>query len=409
MAKFLAAGPPTDLKIMPHPQSHQSLAFHMEYKGKLLRCPERIRLPNRMELVKVPLTTLSNYAQPGGSVNQKFRGAGTASSCSAKRFYRCSVLFGLPGTNRPSPASALRRRRGVRARPPARVLARHFQLKKAQFNREPAMGGSNQFGIGIMNKIISSSLARTLAAVSAATLFSTGVCAQDLEKRVDALERKIDAVLELMQQQTNAKSASSAPSAVPAAKQATASNSTLERLRMEQLYLDVFTLPSTKKGEVPISVDEIAAGSEPVEAGSFKFGDFTKLDETRGLSSYEGGILQSWNGVLNIEKDGSHTFLLIGKKEQTKLALYNDCKTALFLNSEEITSISFNTDGFKEKKWTAQGKVPLQKGLYEFDFRLACRENNPATRDNVEIELRIASPDDRSAKPIPANLFGIKE
>jgi len=231
---------------------------------------------------------------------------------------------------------------------------------------------------------------------------------QALEQRMDRFENKFETLLNLLQQQPNANSFSSLPSAQHSTHAAN-SSAAPTRLRMGQVYLDVYTLPRTKNGRLPTSTDDVAAGSALVNAGYFGFGAFADAEGTKNLVSYKDAILLSWNGLMKISSAGQHSFVLVADKRSGKY-MGNECSSVLFVSNKEVVKLDFEYRNQKnEIKYTSQGKVNLDPGFYDFDLRLICNGNGPNTRETLKMELLVAAPGDRSAKPIPAEMFGIKE
>jgi hypothetical protein len=254
----------------------------------------------------------------------------------------------------------------------------------------------------------------SLALVGSLMASSAALAADDLAKRVDFLERKIDALITLMQQQQDARSGNTAPAqaaapVAPAASSATnAPASPQGSLRMGQLYLDVYTFPEIKRGDLPLATDHIAAGSTFADPKGFSFGDFVNLDGTKFLSNYEGTILLSWNGLVFVDSSGFNTFMLVAGKTNTG-RIGNDCQASVSIESKEAVNIPINLNTYEPKKWTAQGKLNLAQGFYNFDLRLVCRGNGPNTRQYLNLKMLLAGPGDRSPHEIPAERFGIME
>lgn len=228
---------------------------------------------------------------------------------------------------------------------------------------------------------------------------------QKLEEDVQGINRKFDALLELIQQQAPTVSAPTSGSAPSHALQAAVPPAKPESIRVGQLYLDVFALP-TIKGALPTEWAEIPIGSAAVEGNPFRFDAYQSLDATKQLVGHREGILMRWTGYLYIKKGGIHTFL---NKSEYNGGSYSDyCKSSIKINGSDVAVIDFDLSAHK-RIWIKQGKMALEPGFYDFQLSLVCSENHQFMWDRISVTASMAAPGERIASPIPASLFGIAE
>ncbi|WP_439530812.1 hypothetical protein [Pannonibacter sp.] len=271
-------------------------------------------------------------------------------------------------------------------------------------------------------------IARTRRSLALAALMSTAALlatpaalAQDLEQRVNNLERKLDALLDLMQQQMQANPA--VPAQAPHSAAATSSVASApvavpESIRMGQLYLDVHTMPYKaddsyymEASKIEAKPNGIAVGSVTVEpSGRFNYGEFVGDPALAPFARANALVQTVWSGVLKIEKTGSHAFQLsVGKEEGRDGA--KSCRASLKVEEKPIvTAIISNAGGWDQVYSTEQGAISLQPGFYDFSVYMACmRDSRMDVFERYGATLLMAAPGDRVAKPIPAQLFGIRE
>ncbi len=265
------------------------------------------------------------------------------------------------------------------------------------------------------------SLALAAFMSTAALIATPAALAQDLEQRVNNLERKLDALLDLMQQQMQANPAAPAQapqSAAAASPAASAPVAVPESIRMGQLYLDVHTMPYKANDSYYMEASKIAAqpngiavGGITVEpSGRFNYGEFVS-DPALATFARANALVQTvWSGVLKIDKTGSHAFQLSVGKEQGSSGA-NSCRASLDIEGKPIvTALLSNGDRSSQVYSTEQGSVSLQPGFYDFSVYMACmRGSSMGVFEGYGATLLMAAPGDRVAKPIPAHLFGIRE
>lgn len=265
---------------------------------------------------------------------------------------------------------------------------------------------------------ISYSMALSILLAGAALLPPTTAFAQDIEQRVDNLEHKIDALLELMQQQAAGGLAPQPPASAttPAAETPVA---VPESIRMGQLYLDVHTLSMSKAdldrasydaSAIPAEPNGIAVGSVVIEpSGRFEYGAFVSDPALAPFAQANALVQTVWNGVLQIDHTGPHAFQLsVGKEEGSSGG--RTCRASFNIGGKSIVStLISNTDSGRRVYSTEQGSISLQPGFYDFTVYVACIRWDGDVFERYGATLLMAAPGDRVAKPIPANRFGIRE
>lgn len=259
------------------------------------------------------------------------------------------------------------------------------------------------------------------ALMSTATLLATPAAhAQDLERRMDNLERKFDALLDLMQQQLPTRSPPVSPAGSSGGAASTKPVAVPESIRMGQLYLDLYTLPLSKTdaaraafnaSAIPADPNGVAVGSMIVEpAGQFKYGEFVADPALATFARANAMVQTVWNGLLKIDESGVHAFQLsVGKEAGPSGA--RTCRASLNIEGKPITTVFVsNAQDLNQVYSTEQGSISLQPGFYAFSLYVACiRFPGMDVFERYGATLLMAAPGDRVAKPIPAHLFGIRE
>ncbi len=245
---------------------------------------------------------------------------------------------------------------------------------------------------------------------------------EKLEKDVEGINRKFDALLDLMQQQMQANPAAPAQAPQSPAMEssvASAAAAAPESFRMGQLYLDVHTMPMSKAdvdrawsdaSAIPNTPNGIAVGSITVEpSGRFNYGEFIADPALTTFARTDALIQTVWNGVFRIDKTGSHAFQLSVGKEPGRYGA-RTCRASLEIEGKPIvTALINNADRGTQFYSTEQGSIALEAGFYDFSVYMACMRSDMAVFERYGATLLMAAPGDRVAKPIPAHLFGIRE
>lgn len=255
----------------------------------------------------------------------------------------------------------------------------------------------------------------SVAALLTATTAFAEPTIEELDMRMRAMENTMQSILELLQEQqatgTSPAAASSndtaeAPAAVPAGYQ------------MGGLYLDVFTRVFADNNEyvgmlydpkkLPNGPVGVPAGSALIKApNSFDYGAFGEESALSGFRQADALVGVQWSGVLQIEEDGEHTFLVQIKKNGRSSA--TTCRSVLRVSDKVVADALADYSGGGEQVDMAQSTQTLAKGIYDFSLWTNCQLQKDARGfDSIVTTVGLAAPGDRAPKPIPPERFGVQ-
>lgn len=254
-----------------------------------------------------------------------------------------------------------------------------------------------------------------LAALVGAALFAAAPAAaqpsnQELDQRMQRLERSVDTILDLLQ-------GNRAPAAQPAAASSAAPAPT--GIRWGMLHMDVHTRAMNQQeidaanrdpSALPAGPDDFPAGSVPVRAGAtFNLGAFTEDASLARLRNAQANVQVHWNGVLRIDAQGQHAFVLeLSKAEGFGIG---NCRGVLRLNDQIVidNGINFRFRGPNVQSSLIQGARNLAPGAYDFSLFVTCVRDNNDAFGLVTASLAMAGPGDRVPRPIAADRLGVRE
>ncbi|RUM06397.1 hypothetical protein [Rhizobium chutanense] len=239
---------------------------------------------------------------------------------------------------------------------------------------------------------------KTTTTLAALALSATAALAQssDLDGRVDALERKMDTILKLLQDREP--NAESKPQQTSAGLQPDGF--------VPGLYMDVY--PPLNKGiyeangarDIPTGIPAASVAISP--SSTLSYGEILNHDETRDFTTTGNETLPAvvFRGYLQIEERGRHAVGFNFKMNA------NSCVVKLQLNGKSVVDVYDTNKSF----YSNIPALDLAPGLYKMDLYLECRSTDrqfPFGDQNVTMML--ATPDDRAPKPAPSSVFYIKQ
>jgi hypothetical protein len=273
-------------------------------------------------------------------------------------------------------------------------------------------------------------------------LTSLGLCivvvpytaaATDQNAQIEALEKKIDALVDVIGQQQmtidtllqqrgagSTTSQSNTENTESGASSSLADNQLVSGMQLSVCPLSLDNdrrLPDACQGMAPASVQvrpEARLGFDAALKNG-TLGPFTKIKE--------GGVIGArWTGVLAVGKNGGHDFQLAlaysGKEYAGKVA----CRAVLRLAGQDVVRgfAEFVSDQ-NNPIVVEQGNQSLEPGLYDMEVFLSCFtafdrlrtvvSNPDMTRylQGVSMTLSFAEPRDKALKPIPADRIGVQK
>jgi hypothetical protein len=251
-----------------------------------------------------------------------------------------------------------------------------------------------------------------IVALMASSLSST-VLAQtpDLERRVDTIEKKLDALFELMQSQSG-QPAPARPSAAQAAGAVNQSDDGAVPEGYEPgMYLDVYATGITlndSNSDQPIP-DTYPSGSVKIPPmNTFPYGEILKHQELKDFANMGNSLAGvKYSGQLIIPKTGRHTF-------QLKLTIDGSqshyCISSFYMNENRQINLKNNRSMMTNEHST----IELYEGIYDYAIYTLCtiRGNDPRASEvyfnRIRSDLLMAGPSDRAPKPIPTSNFILK-
>jgi hypothetical protein len=220
----------------------------------------------------------------------------------------------------------------------------------------------------------------------------------DLERRVDSLEHKLDAIMELLQQQ---KGGATPP---PEAKQS--ADASAPEGFVPGLYLDAyasgreyFSAQLAKQADMPTGTPSASAAITP--ESSFKYDDLEGYSETKSFAvSGDFPPTVIYSGYLMIKEDGKHALGVNITPRRDR------CSTKLLMNGKELIS-RYSNEGTEFD--AANADLNLHRGLYKFQLYFRCAGHATFKYEGHKVDLVMAGPEDRAPKPISPDLFFIKQ
>lgn len=261
---------------------------------------------------------------------------------------------------------------------------------------------------------------RVLAATALSSVLGSAAIAEDINQRVDRIEQKLNALIDLLERQ-QAPQSPAASSAEPAESEydgGASSNETASSFRPGVLNLDLYanTLARDQQRKMNFDASEMPDGPLNAPAGSavvnvstsFAYDAFIKIQNLSRFKNADALVSIAWTGQVSIPDSGDYVF----QSELSKDRGYGvgSCKTVLRLNGQKITQAKFDASDGQSTSNVEQGKISLAKGLYDFSVWLSCvRYSSNDNLDQTSVFVSVVEPGARAPKPIPAEWLGISE
>lgn len=247
------------------------------------------------------------------------------------------------------------------------------------------------------------------AALMASSLLSSAVLAQtpDLERRVGTIEKKLDALIELMQSQQ----AQPAP-AQPAAAQASGAASQSDDGSVPEgyepgMYLDVYAtgLKLTNNNLDQTIPDTYPAGSVKISPmNTFPYGEILKHQELKAFADVGNSLVGvRYSGQMIIKSSGRHNFQLRISQSGSRYF----CISSFYINGDR----QIHMKNGESQVSTEQSTIKLYEGVYDYSVYTLCMSDinfqyaSNVNFDRVQTDLLMAGPNDRAPKPIPTSNF----
>lgn len=233
----------------------------------------------------------------------------------------------------------------------------------------------------------------------------------DLERRVGTIEKKLDALIELMQSRKGQPTP-----ARPAVGQVAGATSQSDDGAVPEgyepgMYLDVYATGITlNDNNVDQAIpDTYPSGSVKIQPmNTFPYGELLKHQELKDFANMGNSLAAvKYSGQLVIENPGQHTFQLkLNIESRNKYY----CISSFYLNDSRL--IHLKNDRYSMSN--QQSAIKLYAGIYNYAVFILCVNSPDYPRasdipfDKIRADVLMAGPNDRAPKPIPVSNFVVK-
>lgn len=248
-------------------------------------------------------------------------------------------------------------------------------------------------------------------ALAGATHAQSGPTNAELSKRIDALEMKMDALINLMIKNNMDRSVlapaspeQSAATQVPTLPSSSAAAKPTRPASEPGLTLDLYLVSAGNElTKLPLGDGIYPSATEFVaSASTFSLGAFAELPTMKRFSgNLDKNIAFNWIGLLNVEQSGTHVFDMA--MEGARESRTYQCAGALVIDDRVV--IDLKAKAAYSSEWSAnrQGIVELAQGLHKFSLWSHCID---PVFSRVQVNLLSKGPNDRAPRPVnPANLL----
>lgn len=224
---------------------------------------------------------------------------------------------------------------------------------------------------------------------------------QALKQRMNSLESKMDALIDLMQKQQSGQPAQTATNAAKV-------SGNLPEGYVPGMFLDVFEPVSTalrlERDERAVPTGTPAASVAISPSSVVSYAELLKHPETKRFAVENRNDIPSivLSGYLNIIENGKHTLGI----EMTDNTYAPACDAKLIINDKLVAS-KYMQD--RENFASASAGAKLTAGLYSFKIFFECEGGLPVGYDKKSIAFVMAGPNDRAPKAVPADRLLIKQ
>lgn len=258
------------------------------------------------------------------------------------------------------------------------------------------------------HKFFLSSVAATVSLVLGATgpaIAQSAPSNEELGKRVDSIETKLDALIDML-----AKDHSSTPASSTAASPAESSEEQSEIQLGDDyqkgLNLDLYLVPFADDVStvIPTPPDAIPSASEHVEyAERFELSAPANLETMkRFMKDMDKRVALQWSGFIKIPSSGQQIFSVEIAREYNVNS--NKCIARLEIDDHAVVQIVLD-DG---QMMSDQGALNLEEGVHKFALWGHC--NWQGSYSNlVYFNFLSKGPHDRAPQPIAADRFFTKD
>lgn len=225
-----------------------------------------------------------------------------------------------------------------------------------------------------------------------------------LEKRVDGMDTKLDALINLMTKQKGNSPPGATDAEQTSTQQAPAPSTQADNLQ-PGLNLDIYSIVIGPHDKIPASPTGFAAASQVVDwTQPFNLGGFERID---GLSQYARptgkSIGQLYSGNVRFSDSGDYVFQATLSKKGTGYPSANKCATSVIVDDTTVTTTYTNVSNFPPASSSENGSVKLQGGIHKVALWSIC--NSFGYDSRLEVEIAVKEPKDRTPKPIEASRF----
>lgn len=214
-----------------------------------------------------------------------------------------------------------------------------------------------------------------------------------IENRVDVMEKKLDALIELMQRKNPAASGNASESEMP------------QDEYYPGLYLDVWAPSSSSiQNQGPIyDIPGVPTASITVPPSSpLKFTEFLRHSETQKYSSSP-IVGVRFSGFIRIEKEGAFTFR---NEIGGDFGYDSACRSSFSINGKKVTSALKKGSVADDSPASDQAEVTLIPGIYKYSYFTICAKGLRYIDYNaVSSDLQMAIPGGRQLRNIPNNIL----
>jgi hypothetical protein len=239
----------------------------------------------------------------------------------------------------------------------------------------------------------------------------SGTTNAELGKRIDALEMKVDALIDLMiKNNMDRPVMAPAQTHAPASPQQAAAGSTpvmsassnapkaMRPASEPGLTLDLYLVPAGNElTKLPLGDGIYPSASEFVASSStFSLAAFAELPSMKRFSgNLDKNVALNWSGLLNVEQSGTHVFDMA--MEGARDSHTYQCAGALVIDDRVVVDLKAKANYISEWSANRQGIVELAQGLHKFSMWAHCLD--PAF-GRIQVNLLSKGPNDRAPRPI---------
>lgn len=233
---------------------------------------------------------------------------------------------------------------------------------------------------------------------------------EELGKRLDQLQMKLDALIELQMKNASSASATASSASVPSppSKADTPNAVPASSGYRKGLTLDLYLEPDLGAHDMgrllPIPKDFYPSASAVVKPErGFEWAAFTEVEQMKRFAEpMEKRVGLNWSGYINIPATGPHVFALEMAVDNSSST--NSCLASLMIDQHEVVRV-VSVEHYNSRRLSSnQGSINLAAGYHEFSLFGYCSGDYPKF-DRIHFNVLTKGPTDRAPKPVTAESF----